>query len=96
MKSVVGSERALIPRTRTNALIMKSVKQVLRYLCAQGGGGRSGQVLMSLTPGRRLGWGGPGLRRGGWILWLDPAREGALGSGGAVEPEPGFRTCDVV
>ena len=37
MKSVVGSERALIPNHRTNALIMNSVIQVLRYLCAQGG-----------------------------------------------------------
>ena len=37
MKSAVGFERALIPHHRTNALIMESVKQVLRYLCAQGG-----------------------------------------------------------
>ena len=51
-------------------------------------------ALLSLTPGRRLGWGGPGLRRGGWILWLDPAREGALGSGGCGrEPERGSRAC---
>ena len=59
-------------------------------------------ALLSLTPGRRLGWGGPGLRRGGWILWLDPAREEhadlwALGSGGCGrEPEPGSRACVVV